>query len=160
VVVVLLSVISSSYCYDDKYVLSKAKRYIRFAGAAYCTDPVWGDDSVNNWSCNSCKEYPHVTATTFHGVGRTDANGFVGYDADANEIIVSFSGTDPLSIANWIDDLDFFKTPYPYCSGCEVHEGFYRAYESCLDQLRNLTSSYRSAHPTATITVTGHSLGE
>ncbi len=77
---------------------------------------------MTDWSCNACKDYPNVKATTFHG-DRTDANGYVGYDADANEILIAFSGTDPFSIQNWIDDLDFFKTPYPLCNGCEVHEG-------------------------------------
>jgi len=161
IIVVLFSSIVCVWgaTYDSSFNLNKALRYVRFTGAAYCTDPVWGDDTVNNWSCNACKQYPNVVATTFHGEGRTDANGYVGYDKDANEIIIAFSGTDPLSIENWIDDLDFFKTGYPYCSGCEVHEGFYRAYNSCLNSLKNLTASYRAAHPSATVTVTGHSLG-
>lgn len=85
--------------------------------------------------------------------------GYVGYEADDNEIIVAFSGTNPFNIQQWIDDLDFFKTSYPYCSGCNVHEGFYKTYLSVKDQVRNLTKSYLSSHPSATITVTGHSLG-
>jgi predicted lipase len=115
-------------------------------------------DSINDWTCHACKAFPHVTATTFHGKIK-DANGFVAYDSAANEIIVSFSGTDPFSIQNWIDDLDFVHTPYAYCSGCEVHEGFLKSFNSVVDQVKSLVNSTRTAHPSAKISVTGHSLG-
>lgn len=81
-------------------------------------------------------------------------------DYDANEIIVSFSGTNPLSIRNWIDDLDAFQTSYPLCSsGCKVHKGFYNTYLSVQEQVLTLLKKYVSANPTAKISVTGHSLG-
>jgi predicted lipase len=88
-----------------------------------------------------------------------DGIGFVGYYPTDNEIVVSFSGTNPFDINQWIDDLDFIKKPYPYCTGCEVHEGFYKTYLSVSETVRNLTRSYLSAHPTASVTCTGHSLG-
>jgi len=40
------------------------------------------------------------------------------------------SCTDPLSIKNWIDDINTFKQSYKWCSGCEVHKGFYNTYLS------------------------------
>lgn len=112
---------------------------------------------VENWTCNACKKYPHTTATVFNS--NKDGIGYVGYESDDNEIIIAYSGTNPFDIQQWIDDLDFFKTSYPYCSGCNVHEGFYKTYLSVQSTVRNLTKSYLSSHPTATITVTGHSLG-
>jgi hypothetical protein len=112
---------------------------------------------VENWTCNACQKYPHTTATVFNSI--RDGVGFVGYEADDNEIIVAFSGTNPFDVAQWIDDLAFFKTPYPYCSGCYVHQGFYKTYLSVQDQVRNLTKAYLSSHPSATVTITGHSLG-
>eukprot|EP00428_Durinskia_dybowskii_P083447 CAMPEP_0170420110 /NCGR_PEP_ID=MMETSP0117_2-20130122/35164_1 /TAXON_ID=400756 /ORGANISM="Durinskia baltica, Strain CSIRO CS-38" /LENGTH=222 /DNA_ID=CAMNT_0010678519 /DNA_START=248 /DNA_END=916 /DNA_ORIENTATION=- len=99
-----------------------------------------------------------MTAKSFKS-SLNDGNGFVGYDGTANEIVVAFSGTDPLSIRNWIDDLNFFKTNYPYCDGCEVHEGFYNTYLSVQDSVKSLVSSYQSQYPTATLAITGHSLG-
>jgi predicted lipase len=100
-----------------------------------------------------------MVATTF--TSEKECNGFVGYYPTDNEIVVSFSGTDPLNIRMWIDDLDFFKTDYPLCSdlGCQVHEGFYKTYLSAVDQIRNLTNSYLTQYPTASLTCTGHSLG-
>lgn len=68
-------------------------------------------------------------------------------------------GTDPLSIQNWIDDLNFFQTDFPYCAGCRVHEGFYKSFLSVIDQIRPLLSTYISSYPTASLTITGHSLG-
>ena len=100
-----------------------------------------------------------MIATTFHS--DLECIGFVGYYPADNEIVVSFSGTDPFNIRMWIDDLDFFKTAYAPCAdiGCEVHEGFYKTYLSAVDQIRNLTDDYVSQYPTASITCTGHSLG-
>jgi predicted lipase len=114
---------------------------------------------VENWTCKACQQYPHTTATVFNS--NKDGIGYVSYESDDNEIIVAFSGTNPFDVQQWIDDLDFFKTSYPYCSssGCQVHEGFYKTYLSVKDQVRNLTKSYLNSHPSATITVTGHSLG-
>lgn len=99
-----------------------------------------------------------MTANSFKS-SKYDGNGFVGYDSVANEIIVSFSGTDPLAIENWIDDLDFVKEDYPYCSGCQVHKGFYETYKSVSTDVKSFVSSYQSQHPSASLTVTGHSLG-
>lgn len=156
VLVALLSVVSA---YDSAFAYSLGDRYVKFSGAAYCADPIFAHDSINDWSCKACKNFPGVTATTFHGKIK-DANGFVAYDPTENEIIVSFSGTDPLSIQNWIDDLDFIQTSYPYCgNGCKVHEGFYKSFNSTVDQVKSLVNSALASHSTARLSVTGHSLG-
>eukprot|EP01042_Synura_sphagnicola_P007959 gene7959-10191_t len=148
----------SAQAYENNYNLDLAKRYADFCGAAYCADPIFVKNKIDNWSCSACKNYPGVTAHVFHG-NRSDANGFVAYDPKANEIIISFSGTDPLSIANWIDDIDTLKEAYPYCSGCQVHEGFYHAYRSVDSVVKSLLSSFLQSYPSASIAVTGHSLG-
>ncbi len=155
----MIGFFSLALAYDSNFNLNTAKRYVTFCGASYCTDPLITKNTIDNWSCKACKNYPNVKATTFHSTTHTDANGFVGYDPDAKEIIVAFAGTDPLSIENWIDDLDFIQTDYPYCSGCKVHEGFYRSYLSVSDQVKSLVNSYMSQYPNSTLTVTGHSLG-
>ncbi len=159
--VVLLVVLAvSTRAYDSAYSHKKSQRYVTFCGAAYCTDPILKRNTVDDWSCQACKSYPHTVAKSFHG-NKTDANGFVAFDSDANEILVSFSGTDPLSIQNWIDDIDTIKTDYPHCSStkCQVHEGFYKTYLSVDSQVKSLVNSYATSHPTATLSVTGHSLG-
>lgn len=157
-VAVLLAAAIGAFAYENSYNLNLAQRYVDFSGAAYCADPIFVNNKIDNWSCNVCKSYPGVTAHVFHG-NITDANGFVAYDPTANEIVISFSGTDPLSIANWIDDIDTLKEDYPYCANCQVHEGFYHAYQSVDASVKSLLNSFMQSYPTATIAVTGHSLG-
>lgn len=155
---VLLVSLPGLFGYDSDYSLQNAERYVKLCGAAYCTDPKLRKNSIDDWSCNVCATFPNMTAKSFKSA-KNDGNGFVGYDGDANEIIVSFSGTDPLSIRDWMDDLNFFKTAYPYCSGCEVHEGFYNTYLSVQDVVKGYVSSFQAQYPSATLSITGHSLG-
>jgi hypothetical protein len=107
----LLAVLSTAFgTYDSSFNLNSGIRYVTLCGVAYCTDQSLKRNSVNDWSCNACKQFPQMkNPVSFHGDGFTDANGFVGYDAAAKEIVVSFSGTNPLSIENWIDDIDTVK---------------------------------------------------
>jgi hypothetical protein len=146
--------------YDDNYSIDKSKRYVQFSGIAYCADPLVTQNNVDNWNCKMCSQFPNTTATTFYGGSVTDQIGYVAYDGDANEILMVFAGTDPLSLRNWIDDIDFIKTDYPYCdNGCQVHEGFYRTFNSVRDQAIQQLDAFAAQHPSASITVTGHSLG-
>lgn len=52
---------------------------------------------------------------------------------------------------------------YPPCSktgtSCQVHSGFYKAYTSAREELRNTVQSYLDKHPGAEFHITGHSLG-
>lgn len=157
----LFSAATISSAYDSNYNIDKSKRYIQFSGIAYCADPFVTKNSVDDWSCKFCQNYPNSTAVTFYGGQVTAQKGYVVYEPTANEIIVSFSGTDPVNLRNWIDDLDFRKVDYPGCSsnGCQVHEGFYRNYESVKEQVQQLVKEFKSTYATASITVTGHSLG-
>ena len=70
------------------------------AGAAYCCGTL--GNGCAKWNCPSCHG---DVETVVVANATTDANGFVGYDVDRDVIVVSFSGTDPLSIRNWIDDI-------------------------------------------------------
>jgi len=155
----LMSLVTISSAYDSNFNLDQSKRYIQFSGIAYCADPLISKNSVDTWSCKFCQNYPNSTAVSFYGGKLTAQKGFVVYEPTADEIIVSFSGTDPINIRNWIDDLDFKKTDYPGCDGCKVHEGFLRNYNSVKDQVQSQVKDFKSAHPSASITITGHSLG-
>uniref|UniRef100_A0A6B2LEG4 Fungal lipase-type domain-containing protein n=1 Tax=Arcella intermedia TaxID=1963864 RepID=A0A6B2LEG4_9EUKA len=96
--------------------------------------------------------------TAFHN-DTTNANGYVGVNPSAGYIIVAFTGTNPLSIKNWIDDIDTIPTSYSACSGCAVHEGFYHTYLSVQDEVRNGFRSILLKYPNLPVQVTGHSLG-
>jgi predicted lipase len=112
---------------------------------------------------------------------RHDAHGFVGHDNTTGAIVAAFTGTDPLSIPDWVDDLDFVKTTYPFCSfskkggatgrrgataaldvidvGCRVHRGFLESYMQIRDQVLEALVGLLQAHPDAPLLLTGHSLG-
>ncbi len=148
----------------SQYNVSRAKHSVDMAGAAYCSGNV--GHGVSTWSCKVCKRYPGVEATEVSDKP-TNANGFVAYDAldgPRGAIYVSFAGTDPLSIRDWIDDIDFVHEAVQYytdngCSGCEVHSGFYAAYDSVRSQVLDAVAKYAGAHPGVDVRVTGHSLG-
>lgn len=106
-----------------------------------------------------------TNATTITEASLTKTfNGFVAYDSSKDRIVLSVAGTDPLKLKDWIDDLDFIKSAYPYCDEygdepCDVHEGFLATYECAKDSVRSTVKAYMAEFPTATVHVTGHSLG-
>lgn len=67
--------------------------------------------------------------------------GFRGVDRtpDRPRVVVTFSGTDPKSIKNWIDDLEAKPIAHVYaeggCQECTVHRGFLAAYEVVQEQV-------------------------
>lgn len=54
-------------------------------------------------------------------------------------VVVTFSGTDPKSIRNWIDDLEAVPISQSYttgdCEGCWVHRGFLASFEVVQEQV-------------------------
>ena len=53
-------------------------------------------------------------------------------------VVITFSGTDPKSIKNWIDDLEAAPIAHVYgneCEECKVHRGFLAAYGVVQDQV-------------------------
>jgi hypothetical protein len=94
---------------------------------------------------------------TYHIDGDHDTQGFIGYLNSTKQIFVSFRGSE--SISNWITNIEELKTDYPYCSGCEVHKGFYKAQKGVKDAITNNVLALHEQFPDYSIWVTGHSLG-
>lgn len=148
----------AAYNGTSSFSLTNAIRETKYCGASYCTDPSFKSAQVQEWSCHACKSTPYVEAKVFSG-GLADANGFVGYEKRSNIIIVAFSGTEAVSKENWIEDFDFPLVPYPHCSGCKVHNGFYLTMLTAIGDIKKTIAAFQSSHPGAKISVTGHSLG-
>jgi len=152
---------------SSAYNETRSKRMVAMCGAAYCAGTL--GHGVGNWDCDVCKQFPDVNASEFDdkGVLATNGKGFVAFDPHDGKygsIVVSFSGTDPLQIQNWIDDLDYFAmTPTDYvaagCSGCKVDRGFYYTYQAVQKHVRESVANYKKSHPKAALWITGHSLG-
>jgi len=144
------------------YDQSVASRFLDYAGAAYCCGGL--GTGCLTWECSACKKHPGLENITELYDPETNANGYVGVNPKGDGIygpfiIVSFSGTNPLSLKNWIDDINTLKVNYPACSGCTVHEGFYYTYLAVQNQLHNALKDLIQQYPNLPIQVTGHSLG-
>lgn len=86
-----------------------------------------------------------------------DTHGYIGYSSSQQAIYVAFRGSE--SVQNWIDNLDVVLTPYPLCSGCNVHKGFYEAEQSSIAVIIKEVKSLKSKYPSYPVILTGHSLG-
>lgn len=124
-------------------------------GAAYCCIKGCAD-----WDCPICDKFPSMlrNVTEIHAI-RHDAHGFVGYLQEERIIALAFTGTDPFSLLDWIDDIDTLKYSYALCKDCKVHKGFYDTYEQLRMQVLDAVKAYRLQDPTSELVITGHSLG-
>jgi len=148
--------------YVTNYTVAQANRFCELCLAAYCSGNL--GSGASTWTCSICKKQPQMTHTSqfSSSLATYDANGFVGYDTIEKAIVVSFAGTDPLSITNWIDDIDFIYTSYSPCAseGCYVHQGFYDTYLSVQSQIQTAVLALWNTYGRSTnFQVTGHSLG-
>jgi len=139
----------------EPYNTTLAKQMLHLSGAAYCDR-----QNVLDWDCSFCKE-SDVAGLKPMGVAynsTTNMLAYVSYDASRDSVMIVFRGTAILSILDWLEDLDFFAIPV-LCPGCEIHEGFYKAYESIRIDFLNFVTAARKQHPQSDVIITGHSLG-
>jgi hypothetical protein len=133
------------------YVPNEALTAWQLTNAAYCSS-----NEIQAWSCPNCKKsglaLTEVTVTNTGG-----AQCFTAYNKASNQIVGSFRGS--TDIANWIDNIDTVKTSYPYCSGCNVHAGFYKAYLLLVSGFRASMKNLKTKYPSASVRIYGHSLG-
>lgn len=149
--IALLCLINSVHC---AYDVGMAKNFVAYAGASYCSPA-----KITAWSCSFCRDAPLSDPSVFYNP-TTNMKGFVAYNPVTNSIIISFKGTDPTSITNWIQDLTFVSKPVPdWCDGCTFHTGFYDTYLSVRKDVIALLYKYLAKYPKAKLFVTGHSLG-
>jgi hypothetical protein len=117
---------------------------------AYCENALYLSNNYSDYATNFIPTFKITSADH-------DVSGFIGYRNEDQTIYVVFRGSS--SLTNFIDDMDFFQTPYPYCEACSVHKGFYSANLVVVKdviaevfRLQKIFASYQ-------VVVTGHSLG-
>jgi len=133
----------------------QAYRFLLYSYAAYLTG------SVYPWTCSYCKYSAAVstfqTYTTMSD-SLTDAFGFIGYNPQFNEIVISFRGSS--SLQNWILNLQFYKSQTPFGGGSGgVASGFYAFWVALRSKTAAALETLVKRYPTAQIYTTGHSLG-
>lgn len=130
--------------------------YLFLSYATYCPS-----DTLQNWSCKWCSQSSGVAKFqpySFPSDFRTNTFGVVGYNPAWNQIVIAFRGSH--NIRNWIVDLNFSKMkPYKNYTNVEVHEGFNNAWNALSPQVLNSAFDLMARYPSASVVVTGHSLG-
>ncbi len=77
-----------------------------YAAASYC------DSTVATWSCGiTCERGPKVQEITTISNWLDGTFGYVGYNAQDDEIVVAFRGSH--DIANWISNMQYGQADYP-----------------------------------------------
>jgi hypothetical protein len=114
-VVLICLLIALSYQLDEveysTYDEAFAKHLFYLTAASYCSQK-----HITNWNCGKpCKELTPITDITYFINATNDNAGYGAYHPGTDEIYLVFRGTEPWSLKNWVEDIDFIKTDYPYC---------------------------------------------
>ena len=124
-----------------------------FCGASYCKP-----SNIQTWAVSTAAVlYPNVQSIHVFINSTGDNLGYSAYDPNTDKVILVFRGSD--NIENWAENLDFVQMGYSYCSGCEVHAGFFGAYKDIQADVISNMKSLRQQYPSSQLIVTGHSLG-
>jgi predicted lipase len=128
-----------------------AKTMFHFSSISYQSQP-----NIDAWNCEECKEYKvNNQKSFFSNVG--NIQGYAAYYPSSNAIVVAFRGT--VDIKNWLLNLNSIKIKYPGCQGCEVHLGFWGAFQGVAPMARALVEKLLGLYHGAKLIATGHSLG-
>lgn len=150
-----LDTLLSNGAFANSFNVSDAETFVLYSYSSYCHM-----NRILDWNCNFCKEDTlgfKVLHYSYHPA--TDSAAFVGYHPNRREIVLSFRGTDPLSIKNWMDDLVYFKTSSRSVPDAKVHAGFQDAYFAHAEDVLSTVLGLIELHPEFDIVATGHSLG-
>jgi len=134
--------------------VDEARRFWQLSNAAYCPTNV-----LKTWKCKYCVGNATLVDTVYDQ--RTNTFGYCAYDRSRNEVFLSFRGTVPTSIKNWIEDLKFWKadTPFDGLANAKVAKGFNECYRALSVGATRCVRSALEILPTARLVITGHSLG-
>lgn len=148
---------------QEPYNEALALRALNYAYLSYCSHDCLHDAS--------CKWTPDDAAFELAAVVNDDATetaAIVGFDHGDNAIVVAFRGTH--NLRNWLLDLEYDKCPPDFLKnridlqpeeGMNplVHCGFLEGYTKLRAGVKRAVQELLRRHVTASLLVTGHSLG-
>ncbi len=94
-----------------------------YSAASYCKY-----EDLDNWDCGyPCQQLKGVSKGYIKRSVKNDDDlfGFVSYNREDQEIVVSFRGTNGLDFKNWYMNTKSDKVPYQSIEGALVHLGWY-----------------------------------
>ena len=104
--ITLLSIVS--FAYDENL----GKEYWYYSSASYCSE-----SKLTSWNCGTpCQKGSRADDVKVYYNNSHASSGFGSYNTARNHIVLTFRGTVPWNIKNWVSDLNFFKTSYPHCN--------------------------------------------
>ncbi|OJK04868.1 hypothetical protein ASPACDRAFT_1851828 [Aspergillus aculeatus ATCC 16872] len=143
-------------------VYTQLDLFAQYSAAAYCSTNLDSPNTSVTCTNGLCPLLAAATTTSLAEFEASDSYGdtagFLVVDSTNKKLVVSFRGSS--SIENWIANLDFiFTDASAVCSGCQVHQGFWKAWSSVADTLTAEIASAVTAYPGYSLVLTGHSLG-
>eukprot|EP00887_Chlorella_sp_A99_P003551 scaffold7.g3551.t1 len=136
-----------------------------YVAIAYCNV-----SNIAAWNCSRCgSESPGFAPQVAVFDAAWDLQGYVGFSAELDAIVVAFRGTDSHSYYNWVENMRTWRTDFSLAVAgypdapqyAYVHGGFFSSYNAS-SLAPNVTRAVRelmAQHPRAPVYVTGHSLG-
>lgn len=71
--------------------------------------------------------------------------------------MIAFRGAVPA--INWIKCAQAALIKTDYCAGCKIHKGFWQTYLTIRERLVNSVAELKKKYQSASVLVTGHSMG-
>jgi len=149
-----LSVLLVLQLASAEYSESLAVDNIYLAVSAYCGGPKFNGSFLQTWECGpACAKAGGVTDISMFENSDEGVYGFTGHYNE--HCILVFRGTSTSDA--WKTDLDSSLVDFNHsdCSGCQVENGFYKAYNTVNTVIRSSLSQYGCKD----LSITGHSLG-
>jgi hypothetical protein len=125
-----------------------------YSGVAYCKS------GIKTWSCGPiCDQLKATESVTAIESATKQNSALAAYDKDLDAIVISFKGSS--NLVNFLADLAL--KPVPCLIGnitdMTVHFGLQKSYLALRTDVRETLESFVARYPTASIILTGHSLG-
>ncbi|PKY48462.1 alpha/beta-hydrolase [Rhizophagus irregularis] len=130
------------------------KRFAYYAAAAYIKAP------LQNWDCGEvCRETQGTELIKDFTNDQLNTRGYIATDPEKELIIVSYRGTEPRSIRNYISDFVIYHDKWDPAPGASVHHGFLNAWEQIQPQVTDDLIKLVQEKPNFKVGFMGHSLG-
>lgn len=151
IVIATLLLLSTAYAVSFNPAL--AVSYFNFAAMSYCPF-----EYLRNWNGPYC-DSSFKTVLVNDSVSGSPLQAYVSTNA-RDQVVITFRGTQPLSLEDWLTDLDIAHVDAPdLCKDCTVHAGFNYAYSILSPAVIDAVEACLEAAPNSTVTIIGHSLG-
>ncbi|KAE8153798.1 Alpha/Beta hydrolase protein [Aspergillus avenaceus] len=143
-------------------VLDNLNLFAQYSAAAYCLENLNSTGTAVSCSVGNCPLVEAASTKTLDEFNESASyggvSGFLAADETNKVLVLSFRGSADLS--NWIANLNFgLDDASSLCSGCELHSGFLKAWDTVSDKITSKVESALSSYSDYSLVVTGHSYG-